>query len=65
MNELKNAAFKLADAELMFEYPSLPVAVFCGGRDVADAGEPGGDGESNDIIESTHSIQRVSQIVFG
>lgn len=54
--ELKNAAFKLADAELMFEYPSLPVTVFCGGCDVADAGEAGGDGESNDIMESTHSI---------
>lgn len=53
---LKNAAFKLADAEFMFEYPSLPVAVLSGWRadEFVAAGDAGGDGESNDITESIH-----------
>lgn len=44
-----NAAFKLADAVLIFVYP-LPVKSEC--RANSTDGDAGGDGESNEITES-------------
>lgn len=52
------AAFKLAEAVLIFVYP------FAECRAKSIDGDSGGDGESNEIIPSTHANSSVSIYLF-
>lgn len=56
-----NAAFRLADAVLIFVYP-LPVKSEC--RADRTDGDAGGDGESNVIIASKPSFDVIAYVVM-